>query len=78
MGPLGYPKFLTDVSGQPVRPFDGTGRLSRNVGNKLPLLAAQQPRRAQLSSTSRRKPDITGMSYDFATGLNDNYGHLTH
>ena len=33
--------------------------LSRNVGNKLPLLAAQQPRRAQLSSISRRKPEIT-------------------
>jgi len=33
--------------------------LPRNVGNKLPLLAAQQPRRAQLSSISRRKPEIT-------------------
>ena len=31
-------------------PEDGTDRLSRNVGKELPLLAAQQPRRAQLSS----------------------------
>jgi hypothetical protein len=34
-------------------------RLSRNVGKKLPLLAAQQPRRAQFSSISRQKPEIT-------------------
>ena len=29
MGPIGYPEFLSDVSGQPVCPFDGTDRLSR-------------------------------------------------
>jgi len=37
----------------PIRRFlipkDGTDRLSRNVDNKLPLLAAQQRRRAQIS-----------------------------
>jgi len=38
---------------------DGTGRLSRNVGKVIPLRAAQYPRRAHISSTSRRKPDIT-------------------
>ena len=42
MGPIGYPEFLTDVSGQLVGPFDVTDRLSRNIGKKLqlPLLAA--------------------------------------
>ena len=42
-------QFLTDVSGQPIglsfrggflTPGGGTHRLFRNVGNKLPLLAA--------------------------------------
>jgi len=33
---------------------DGTDRLSRNFGKKLPL-----PKRVQLSATSRRKPEIT-------------------
>jgi hypothetical protein len=37
---------------------DGTGRLDRNVGNELPLLAAEHPRRAQISYTSWRKPEI--------------------
>jgi len=34
-------------------------RLSQNIGKKLPLPAAQQPRRAHFSSVSRRKPKIT-------------------
>jgi hypothetical protein len=37
---------------------DGTDRLSRNVGNKLPIYAVQSPRRAQVSCTLRRKPEI--------------------
>ena len=37
----------------------GNVRLSRNFGKKLPSLAAQQPRRAQFSSTSQGKPEIT-------------------
>jgi hypothetical protein len=38
---------------------DGTDGLSRNVGKGLPLDAALYPRRAQISSTLRRKPEIT-------------------
>ena len=38
---------------------DGTDKLFRNVGKELPLLAAQQPRRTQFSSTVRRKPEVT-------------------
>jgi len=38
---------------------EGTDRLSRNVGKELTLLAAREPRTAQFSSTSRRKPVIT-------------------
>jgi hypothetical protein len=38
---------------------DGTNSFSRNVDKQLPLHAAKQPRRAQLSYTSRRKPEIT-------------------
>jgi len=30
---------------------DGTDRLSRNVGKKLPIVAAKQPRRAQFSTS---------------------------
>lgn len=37
-------------------PEDEADRLSRNVGKHLPLHVAQQPTRAQISSTSRRKP----------------------
>jgi len=37
---------------------DGTRRLFRNVGKELPLISALQPRRAQLFSTSRWKPEI--------------------
>jgi hypothetical protein len=37
----------------------GTDTLSRNVGKGLPIYAALYPRRAQISSASRRKPEIT-------------------
>jgi len=36
-----------------------TDSLSRNVDNGLPLYAAWFPRRAEMSSTSRRMPEIT-------------------
>jgi hypothetical protein len=38
---------------------DGTDKLSRNVGNKIPFHAAQNPKRAQISFTLRQKPEIT-------------------
>ena len=38
---------------------DETDRLSRNVGKKLPFYAAYNPKRAQISFTPRRKPEIT-------------------
>jgi hypothetical protein len=38
---------------------DGTDMLSRNVGKGLPLDATLYPRIAQISSASRRKPEIT-------------------
>jgi hypothetical protein len=38
---------------------NGTDRLSGNVGTELLLYAAQYPRRAHISSTSPRKPEIT-------------------
>jgi hypothetical protein len=38
---------------------DGTDTFPRNVDKGLPLDAALCPRRAQISSTSRRKPEIT-------------------
>jgi len=38
---------------------DGTDRLFQNVGNKLPLHATWQHRKAQFSSTSRQKPEVT-------------------
>jgi hypothetical protein len=41
---------------------DGTDTLSRNVGKGLPLDAALFPRRAQFSSASRRKPEVTDMT----------------
>jgi hypothetical protein len=36
-----------------------TDRLFRNVGKELPPNATQFPRRAQISSTARRKPEMT-------------------
>jgi hypothetical protein len=73
-----YWQFLTDVSGQRFGPIfksqelhedldfltreDGTGRLSRNVGKELSLYPVKYPRRAQVSFTSRRKPEIAQLS----------------
>jgi hypothetical protein len=37
---------------------DGTDRLYRNIGKESPLYAAYYPRRAHISSTSQRKPEI--------------------
>jgi hypothetical protein len=42
---------------------DGTDMLSRNVGKRLPLDAALYRRRAQISSASRRKREITERVY---------------
>jgi hypothetical protein len=36
---------------------DGTDRLSRNVRTELPLYVMQYARGAQISSTSRQKPE---------------------
>jgi len=50
---------------------DGTDRLSQNVGKELPLLAAQQPRRALFSGTVsdvRSFPATAVYSIDFAAG----------
>jgi hypothetical protein len=47
---------------------DGTDMLSRHLGKQLPHDAAEYPKRAQISSTSRRKPQIkvrTGTSSPF-------------
>jgi len=41
---------------------DGTDWLSRNVGKELPRYAAQYLRRAQISSTPQRKPEIAHWS----------------
>jgi hypothetical protein len=38
---------------------DGTDWLCRNVGTKVPIYAALNPRTAQVSFTLRRKPLIT-------------------
>jgi hypothetical protein len=38
---------------------DGTIYLSRNIDKEFPPYAAKYPRKAQVSSTSRRKPEIT-------------------
>jgi hypothetical protein len=38
---------------------DGTDRMYENVGKELPLYAAKYPRRGQISSTLRRKSNIT-------------------
>ena len=50
---------------------DGTYRLSQKASKKLQLLDTQYPRRAQLSSTSRRRPEFTRLnlvSYFFFGG----------
>jgi hypothetical protein len=61
---------------------DGTDWLSRNVGTELPLNAASYSRRAQISSTSRRKPEIThrrpGLGCDQRLGTTDLVPLLRH
>jgi len=60
-------QFITDVSGQPIHPSsrveqsklileDGTDRLSRNVGKKLPFCIVYNSKRAQILFALRRKP----------------------
>jgi hypothetical protein len=67
------PKFRDNVSVPSSRvkiPFplglltreDGTDTLSRNVGKQLPHDAAWYPTRAQITSTSLRKPEIKHMN----------------
>ena len=41
--------YRVPSSGLKLTPEDGTDKWSRNVGKKLPLLAAQKPRRVQVS-----------------------------
>jgi hypothetical protein len=53
--PRTKPSFFLDF----LVPEDGTDSLSRNVGTGLPLSAALYPRKAQISSASQRKPEIT-------------------
>ena len=49
----------------PFTPEDATGSLSRNVVNKLPLCAAQNPNRAQILLAPRRKTQShTHMVFD--------------
>lgn len=36
---------------------DGTHMLLRNAGNKLPIDAAQNPRKLETSATPKRKPE---------------------
>ena len=42
---------------------DGTEMLFRNVGNELPLYAAQYPTREQISPTPQRKPEIQVLKF---------------
>jgi hypothetical protein len=55
------PHWVESTSVKLIKMFntleDVTVWLPRNVGKELPLLAVQQPRRAQFWSTSRRKPE---------------------
>ena len=53
-----YRRFGTTYRSHLQESRDGTERLSRNIGKELPLPDEQQPRRAQFSSTSWRKPKI--------------------
>ena len=45
-----------------LNPGEGTGRLSRNVGKKLPLLHAYYPRRTQFSHTSQESVHFHSVS----------------
>jgi len=41
-----------------LTPEDGTHRLSRNVGKKLPFCAEYNPKRVRVALTQRRKLEI--------------------
>jgi hypothetical protein len=60
---LGYYAALTSSSVATFRAFltldDRTDQLSRNAGTELPLRSACYSRRAQISCTSRQKPEFT-------------------
>jgi hypothetical protein len=45
-------------------------RLTRNVGNELPLYVALCPRRGQIASASQRKPEMRQMRGKCATKYN--------
>jgi hypothetical protein len=61
-----YRRFGPIFNGQKSKSFllrlltleDGSNTSSRNVGKQLPHDATYYPRRAQISSTSRQKPEI--------------------
>jgi hypothetical protein len=59
---------------------DGTDRVSRRVGKKLPLLAAKESRRAKFSSTSWRKLEMTlGNTVAFVLSMrNGSVDHLAY
>jgi len=55
----------------------GTDRFSRNDDTALPLYTALYPRRVQISSTSRRKPEIMEVyqrGRDSSVGIATRYG----
>ena len=54
------------------------GYRSRNVGKKLPLLAASQPRRGQFSSTSRRKSEIMQTRAEFTVRSGATHSHCAN
>jgi hypothetical protein len=41
----------------------GTDSLSQNIGNELPIYAAKNPRRAQISFTPQQKLEIKQLQY---------------
>jgi hypothetical protein len=44
---------------------NGTDKMSQNVSTELPLYAAQNSRRSQVSFTSQQKPEMTQNSFGF-------------
>jgi hypothetical protein len=46
-----------------------TDRLARNVGKELPFYSAQCPMGAHISSTSRRRPEITRPNFDVLSSV---------
>jgi hypothetical protein len=65
--------YRSQFQGSRKKPFltveHGTDTLSRNVGKGLSLDAALYPRRAQTSSASRRKPEITTLGFHKILGI---------